>query len=92
MARILRQEIKDTIISDNQLAADFSDTIDVLMISLPQMLNRDNKKLTHYDNIIWLTNRLNKTADQILIEAKKEEDSKSTPPKIEATANNLKQQ
>ena len=72
MARILRQEVKDTILTDNQLAADFCDQMGVLIVSLPQMLARDNKRLTHVDNVLWLSNRLDKSHDEILEAAKVE--------------------
>jgi len=68
MTRVLRQEIKEAILSNNQLAADFCDAIGVLIISLPQMLNRNVKRLTHHDSITWLSERLNKIPDEILTE------------------------
>lgn len=66
MTRILSEEVKQAIINDNQLAADFSDELDISIVSLPQMLNRNNKRLTHADAIAWLEKRLNKTLDQLL--------------------------
>lgn len=68
MARILKQEIKDALIADNQLAAAFCDALGVSIISLPQMLYRNPKSLTQHDSVAWLCDRLNKTPDEILTE------------------------
>ena len=69
MARILKQEIKDQILNDNQLAAAFCDAIKCKIISLPGLLSNDRKVITHVDAITWLCKRLGKTQDQILTEA-----------------------
>ena len=71
MARILKQEIKDALIGDNQLAAAFCDALGISVISLPQMLYRNPKSLTQHDSVVWLSNRLNKTPDEILTEDSK---------------------
>lgn len=71
MARKLKQEIKQLIKDDNQLAADFCDQMGIKIISLDQMIRRDNRTLTHADNIIWLSKRIKKTIDQMLIEDSK---------------------
>ncbi len=68
MARVIREEIKDAIISNNQLAADFCDHMGIKFISLDQMLRRNNRTLTHADNIAWLCEKLNKSQDELLIE------------------------
>ena len=70
MARILKQEIKAALISDNRLAADFCDMLGISMISLPQMLYRNPKSLTQHDSVIWLSKRLKKTPEQILTDNK----------------------
>lgn len=69
MARILKQEIKQQIIDNSQLAAAFCDHMGVKIISLDQMLRRDNRTLTHADNISWLMERLHLTSDEILTES-----------------------
>jgi hypothetical protein len=66
MARILKQEVKTQILQDNQLAADYCDQMGVLILSLPQMLARNNKRLTHVDHVQWLSKRIGKTIDEIL--------------------------
>lgn len=81
MAKKLRQEIKDTLTSDNQLAADFCDALGVSIISLPQMLYRNPKSLTQHETVEWLKNRLNKTTDEILIEATDDKASKNKAQK-----------
>lgn len=68
ISRILRPEIKLTLIRNNQLAADFCDFLGIQMISLPQMLYRNNRRLTQHDQVVWLSERLGATPDEILTE------------------------
>ena len=66
MKRVLNQEIKKALIRNNQLAADFCDVLGVSMISLPQMLYRNNRRMTQHDSVIFLSERLGITPDEIL--------------------------
>jgi len=69
MSRILKQEVKQQILDDNILAADFCNHMGVKIISLDQMIRRDNRRLTHVDNISWLAKRIKLKPDEMLTES-----------------------
>lgn len=74
MAKHLSKEVKQTILSDNQLMADYADKIGVSVFSLPKTFERNSKTLIQHDAVEFLSTRLSKSVDEILID----EDSKVT--------------
>lgn len=69
MAKHLSIEVKQAILSDNQLMADYADAIGVSVFSLPKTFERNSKTLTQYDAVELLSKRLSKSVDEILTES-----------------------
>jgi len=70
MARKLKDDIKQAIRSENRLMADYADFIGVNIYSLPKLFERNSKVLTHHDAVKFLSQRLSKSVDEILIDDK----------------------
>jgi hypothetical protein len=68
MGQILTKEAKDFLKSNNQVLSEVADELGIGVISLPQYIGRDSKRLIEFPILSIIAKAMNKEPEEILEE------------------------